>query len=91
MTLHTTNFRPEFDDIFMELAKNLAQRSHCIKAQVGAVLTKDTRIISIGYNGPPAGTHNCDEEFPEVGCPQRCQRKLFTGTCTRNRMLFFLL
>jgi dCMP deaminase len=62
--------RPAFDDIFMDLAKNLAKRSHCIKAQVGAVLIKDTRIISIGYNGPPAGTHNCDEEFPEVGCPR---------------------
>ncbi len=62
--------RPHFDDIFMELAVNLAKRSHCIKAQVGAVLTKETRIISIGYNGPPAGTHNCDDEFPDVGCPR---------------------
>jgi dCMP deaminase len=62
--------RPKFDDIFMDLAVNLAKRSHCIKAQVGAVLTKDTRIISIGYNGPPAGTHNCDDEFPEHGCPR---------------------
>lgn len=62
--------RPDFDDIFMELAVNLAKRSHCIKRHVGAVLTKDTRIISIGYNGPPAGTHNCDEEFPEAGCPR---------------------
>jgi len=60
--------KPAFDDIFMELAVNLAKRSHCIKRHVGAVLTKDTRIISIGYNGPPAGTHNCDEEFPETGC-----------------------
>lgn len=62
--------RPNFDEIFMNLAKNLAQRSHCVKAQVGAVLTKDTRIISIGYNGPPSGTHNCDEDFPEEGCPR---------------------
>ena len=62
--------RPDFDEIFMDLALNLAQRSHCVKAQVGAVLTKDTRIISIGYNGPPAGTHNCDEEFPGYGCPR---------------------
>lgn len=54
----------------MNLATDLAHRSHCVKAQVGAVLTKDTRIISIGYNGPPAGTHNCDEEFPEKGCPR---------------------
>lgn len=62
--------RPAFDDIFMELAVNLAKRSHCVKRHVGAVLTKDTRIISIGYNGPPAGTHNCDVEFPETGCPR---------------------
>ncbi len=62
--------RPAFDDIFMELAVNLAKRSHCIKRHVGAVLTKDTRIISIGYNGPPAGTHNCDVEFPDSGCPR---------------------
>jgi dCMP deaminase len=62
--------RPSFDDIYMQLAERLAERSHCVKAQVGAVLTKDTRIVSLGYNGPPAGTHNCDEEFPEVGCPR---------------------
>jgi dCMP deaminase len=62
--------RPEFDDIFMELAVNLAKRSHCIKRHVGAVVVKDTRIISIGYNGPPAGTHNCDEKWPEEGCPR---------------------
>ncbi|GAC1300305.1 MAG: cytidine/deoxycytidylate deaminase family protein [Mucilaginibacter sp.] len=59
-----------FDHIFMNLATDLAKRSHCVKAQVGAVLTKDTRIISIGYNGPPAGTHNCDEEWPLTGCPR---------------------
>eukprot|EP01132_Coremiostelium_polycephalum_P000223 gene223-297_t len=60
--------RPEFDDIFMQLASQLAKRSHCVKLQVGAVLTKDTRVISIGYNGPPAGTYNCDEVWPEIGC-----------------------
>ena len=52
----------------MNLAANLALRSHCVKQQVGAVLAKDTRIVSLGYNGPPAGTHNCDEEWPETGC-----------------------
>ena len=62
--------RPEFDDIFVDLALNLAKRSHCVKKQVGAVLTKDTRIISIGYNGPPAGTYNCDEKWPDIGCPR---------------------
>lgn len=62
--------KPGFDDIYMELAVNLSKKSHCVKAQVGAVLTKDTRIISLGYNGPPAGTHNCDEEWPGIGCPR---------------------
>lgn len=59
---------PSFDEIYMELAGNLALKSHCVKKKVGAVLAKDTRIISLGYNGPPAGTHNCDEEWPETGC-----------------------
>lgn len=62
--------KPTFDEIYMELAEKLALRSHCVKAQVGAVLTKDTRIVSLGYNGPPAGTHNCDVEWPGVGCPR---------------------
>src|SRR3954466_2172984 len=62
--------RLSFDQIYMELAQNLSRKSHCVKLQVGAVLTKDTRIVSIGYNGPPPGTHNCDEEWPGVGCPR---------------------
>jgi len=66
-----------FDQIFMNLANDFARRSHCVKAQVGAVLTKDTRIISVGYNGPPAGTHNCDVEWPETGCPRDAR-----GSCS---------
>lgn len=57
-----------FDDIYMDLAKNLSRKSHCVKAKVGAVISKDTRIVSLGYNGPPAGTHNCDQEWPQDGC-----------------------
>jgi dCMP deaminase len=60
--------KPSFNLIFMNLATDLAARSHCVRAHVGAVLAKETRIISIGYNGPPAGTHNCDEEWPDTGC-----------------------
>ncbi len=62
--------RPSFDEIYMELAQNLANKSHCVKIKVGSVLAKDTRIVSLGYNGPPAGTHNCDQEWPEHGCPR---------------------
>ena len=70
-------YKPSFDDIYMELAVNLARKSHCVKMKVGAVLAKDTRIVSLGYNGPPAGTHNCDEEWPEQGCER--DRK---GSCS---------
>jgi dCMP deaminase len=69
--------RPSFDDIYMDLAQNLAQKSHCVKIKVGAVLSKDTRIVSLGYNGPPAGTHNCDQEWPGHGCAR--DRK---GSCS---------
>jgi len=69
--------RPEFDDIYMDLAVKIAQRSHCIKRHVGAVLAKETRIVSVGYNGPPAGTHNCDEEFGDQGCALD-----FKGSCS---------
>ena len=62
--------KPSFESIYMDLAVNLSEKSHCVKVKVGAVLTKDTRIISIGYNGPPAKTHNCDEEWPQKGCPR---------------------
>jgi dCMP deaminase len=69
--------RPAFDEIYMDLAKNLSLRSHCVKMQVGAVIAKDTRIVSLGYNGPPAGTHNCDVEWPEDGCPRSSK-----GSCS---------
>lgn len=60
--------KPSFEDIYMDLALNLSKRSHCVRMKVGAVITKDTRIVSLGYNGPPAGTHNCDVEWPTEGC-----------------------
>ena len=73
----TNNRKPSFEEIYMELAINLAKRSHCVKIQVGAVIAKDTRIVSLGYNGPPAGTHNCDIEWPDTGCPRSSK-----GSCS---------
>ena len=72
-----SNDRPSFDEIYMGLAENLAKRSHCVKQHVGAVIAKDTRIVSLGYNGPPSGTHNCDKEWPEEGCPRSSK-----GSCS---------
>lgn len=50
-------------DAFMDTAQRFAQLSSAKRLQVGAVVVKDNRIISIGYNGTPAGWDNtCEEE-----------------------------
>lgn len=59
--------RPDWDDYFLGIAKMVALRSNCIKRKVAAVIVKDRRIISTGYNGTPRGVKNCNEG----GCP-RC-------------------
>ena len=60
--------KPSFDEIFIGTAINMSKRSHCVKAHVGAVLVKEGRIVSTGYNGPPEGDVNCDETYPKQGC-----------------------
>jgi dCMP deaminase len=48
-------------DAFMDTAERFAQLSSAVRLQVGAVVVKDNRIISIGYNGMPAGwTNECE-------------------------------
>ena len=73
-------------DAFMDTAKRFAQLSYAKRLQVGAVVVKDNRIISIGYNGTPAGwDNNCevteyvgsDEQIPS---PQEMKRLGFIGT-----------
>lgn len=59
--------RPSWDQYFMDIAKQVAARSNCMKRQVAAVIVSDRRIISTGYNGTPRGVKNCNEG----GCP-RC-------------------
>ena len=53
----------KWDLSFMEIASIFANRSSCVKRKVGAVLVKDLRILSTGYNGTPSGLCNCDEIF----------------------------
>ncbi len=53
--------RPPWDDYFMKIADDVAVRSTCDRAAVGAVLVKDKHIISTGYNGSPAGLEHCDD------------------------------
>lgn len=67
--------RPGWDEYFMEIAKVVALRSNCRRRHVAAVIVKDRRIISTGYNGTPRGIKNCDEG----GCP-RCNSNAPSGT-----------
>jgi dCMP deaminase len=53
-------------DAFMDTAERFAELSSAKRLQVGAVVVKDNRIISIGYNGMPAGWTNECEEVIEV-------------------------
>jgi dCMP deaminase len=50
-------------DAFMDTAERFSQLSSAVRLKVGAVVVKDNRIISIGYNGTPAGWDNTCEEI----------------------------
>ena len=47
------------DKNFINIATEIATASKCVSKQVGAVIVKDGRILSTGYNGTPAGFTNC--------------------------------
>jgi len=66
--------RPDWDHYFMAIAEVAALRSNCRRRHVAAVLVRDHRIISTGYNGTPRGIRNCDEG----GCP-RCNSETPSG------------
>jgi dCMP deaminase len=51
------------DKNFINIAHELASASKCVSKQVGAVIVKDGRILSTGYNGTPAGYINCCEHW----------------------------
>ena len=62
--------RASWDEYFMEIAEIVKTRSTCIRRQVGAVIVKENRILTTGYNGSPAGTYNCIDK----------------GTCKRQEL-----
>ncbi len=64
----------DWDTYFLNLARETATRSNCIRRQHGAVIVKNRRIRSTGYNGPPSGHAHCDEG----ACP-RAQTKQASG------------
>lgn len=65
--------RPGWDEYFMQIAHTVATRATCPRASVGAVLVREHRILTTGYNGAPRGVAHCTE----VGCT------LENGHCMR--------
>lgn len=53
--------RVSWDEYFMQIAEIVKTRSTCLRRQVGAVIVKDHRIITTGYNGAPSGLKHCTE------------------------------
>jgi dCMP deaminase len=66
--------RPTWDAYFIEITLAVAKRSTCHRAQVGAIIVKDKRILTTGYNGAPRGLPHC----LEVGC------EIVDGHCVRT-------
>jgi len=56
--------RPSWEDYFMDIAMLVAKRSTCLRRAVGAIIVKDKRILSTGYNGAPTNVRHC----VETGC-----------------------
>jgi len=65
-------------DAYMQTAKTFAELSHAMRLHVGAIVVKDDRIISIGYNGMPADwDNNCEFEYtnPQTKITELVTRK----------------
>jgi dCMP deaminase len=74
--------KQKFIEAYMKTAETFAELSSAVRLHVGAIIVKDDRIISIGYNGMPSGwDNNCEEEKVVAlvdGVPQRVIKELVT-------------
>ncbi len=61
--------RPAWDDYFMEITGVVAGRSTCLRRKVGAIIVRDNRILTTGYNGAPSGLPHC----LDTGCVRESQ------------------
>lgn len=66
--------RPSRAEVLLRVAEVIAARSTCDRAQVGAVIAKDGRIIATGYNGPPSGQRHCSNYICNLSVS--CQRSV---------------
>lgn len=80
--------RPSFENIYMDLAKSLAQRSTCNRLFVGTVITSTDyrKVLAVGYNGNATGLPNsCDREEPgNCGCLHSEENAVINCDSPRN-------
>lgn len=85
--MQETTTRPGWDDYFMNIALVVASRSNCRTRHVAALVVRERRIVSTGYNGTPRGTKNCMDGGCER-CAQRTQstagQNLLECTCSHG-------
>ena len=67
--------RASWDEYFMQIAEIVKTRSTCLRSQVGALIVKDNRIITTGYNGAPEGIKHCSD----LGSCLRSELKIPSG------------
>lgn len=92
-----TRERISRDDLFSVACLLVSQRSTCLRSQVGAVVVKDGRIVSMGYNGPISGMPSCvqpnslldelDIKNPYFSTPvgkEYSERRCLGAGCTRS-------
>ena len=57
--MNQKNQRPDWDEYFLNIAREVGKRATCLRRRYGAIIVKDKIIISTGYNGAPRGETNC--------------------------------
>jgi len=62
--------RPSWDEYFLKIAFDVAERATCLRRKVGAILVKNKRILATGYNGAPSGLRHCED----LGCIREQQK-----------------
>jgi dCMP deaminase len=88
--------RPSIDEYYLNIAKAVSERSTCLKKHYGAVLVKNSEIISTGYNNPPRGEPHCwqctktcqgTNESAYLSCPSVHAEQNAIISASRNEML----
>lgn len=62
------------DQMMMDIAFMVGQRATCDRRRVGAVISRESRVVSTGYNGPPSGMTHCNHKALGVGGSAGCSQ-----------------